>query len=108
VLVRTDAAGATFGFAAACRDAGCGFSLGFAAANGLVPARSSAWWVGQGARRASHSNGVAALDAAAVAWILSAAGGSGLFVVRIGTLGCGLASEIGQRRYPVRGAMIGR
>ena len=30
VLVRTDAAGATHGFAAACRDAGCGFSLGFA------------------------------------------------------------------------------
>ena len=30
VLIRTDAAGATHGFAAACRDAGCGFSLGFA------------------------------------------------------------------------------
>ncbi len=29
VLIRTDAAGATHGFAAACRDAGCGFSLGF-------------------------------------------------------------------------------
>jgi hypothetical protein len=30
VLIRTDAAGATYGFAAACRDAGCGFSLGYA------------------------------------------------------------------------------
>jgi len=30
VLIRTDAAGATYGFAAACRDAGCGFSLGWA------------------------------------------------------------------------------
>jgi hypothetical protein len=30
VLIRTDAAGATHGFAAACRDAGCGYSLGFA------------------------------------------------------------------------------
>ena len=30
VLIRTDSAGATYGFAAACRDAGCGFSLGFA------------------------------------------------------------------------------
>ena len=30
VLVRTDSAGATYGFAAACRQAGCGFSLGFA------------------------------------------------------------------------------
>jgi hypothetical protein len=30
VLVRTDSAGATYGFAAACREAGCGFSLGFA------------------------------------------------------------------------------
>ena len=30
VLIRTDAAGATHGFAAACRQAGCGFSLGFA------------------------------------------------------------------------------
>ena len=30
VQIRTDAAGATHGFAAACRDAGCGFSLGFA------------------------------------------------------------------------------
>jgi Transposase DDE domain group 1 len=29
VLVRTDSAGATYGFAAACREAGCGFSLGF-------------------------------------------------------------------------------
>ena len=30
VLIRTDAAGATYGFAAACREAGCGFSLGCA------------------------------------------------------------------------------
>ena len=30
VLIRTDAAGATYGFAAACRAAGCGFSLGYA------------------------------------------------------------------------------
>jgi hypothetical protein len=30
VLVRTDSAGASYGFAAACRAAGCGFSLGFA------------------------------------------------------------------------------
>jgi len=30
VLIRTDAAGATHGFAAACRKAGCGYSLGFA------------------------------------------------------------------------------
>ena len=30
VLIRTDSAGATYGFAAACRDNGCGFSLGFA------------------------------------------------------------------------------
>jgi len=30
VLIRTDAAGATYGFAAACREAGCGFSLGWA------------------------------------------------------------------------------
>jgi hypothetical protein len=30
VLIRTDAAGATYGFANACRDAGCGFSLGWA------------------------------------------------------------------------------
>jgi hypothetical protein len=30
VLVRTDSAGATYGFAAACRQAGFGFSLGFA------------------------------------------------------------------------------
>lgn len=30
VLVRTDSAGATYGFAAACRQAGCAFSLGFA------------------------------------------------------------------------------
>jgi hypothetical protein len=30
VLVRTDSAGATYGFAAACRESGCGFSLGFA------------------------------------------------------------------------------
>lgn len=30
VLIRTDAAGATHGFAAACRTAGCGYSLGFA------------------------------------------------------------------------------
>ena len=30
LLIRTDSAGATYGFAAACRDAGCGFSLGFA------------------------------------------------------------------------------
>ena len=30
VLVRTDSAGATYGFAAACHKAGCGFSLGFA------------------------------------------------------------------------------
>jgi hypothetical protein len=30
VLIRTDSAGATYGFAAACRAAGCGFSLGFA------------------------------------------------------------------------------
>jgi hypothetical protein len=30
VLVRTDSAGATYGFAAVCREAGCGFSLGFA------------------------------------------------------------------------------
>ena len=30
VLIRTDAAGATYGFAAACRAAGCRFSLGFA------------------------------------------------------------------------------
>jgi hypothetical protein len=30
VLIRTDAAGATHGFATACRGAGCGFSLGFA------------------------------------------------------------------------------
>jgi hypothetical protein len=29
VLVRTDSAGATYGFAAACRQTGCGFSLGF-------------------------------------------------------------------------------
>ena len=29
VLVRTDSAGATYGFAAACREAGCGFSFGF-------------------------------------------------------------------------------
>ncbi len=29
VLVRTDAAGATHGFAAACREHGCGYSLGF-------------------------------------------------------------------------------
>ena len=29
VLIRTDAAGATYGFAAACREAGCGFSLGY-------------------------------------------------------------------------------
>src|SRR6266702_1295901 len=29
VLIRTDAAGATHGFAAACRDTGCGYSLGF-------------------------------------------------------------------------------
>jgi len=29
VLIRTDAAGATHGFAAACRTAGCGYSLGF-------------------------------------------------------------------------------
>jgi len=29
VLIRTDAAGATYGFAAACRDAGCQYSLGF-------------------------------------------------------------------------------
>jgi hypothetical protein len=29
VLIRTDSAGATHGFAAACREAGCGFSLGF-------------------------------------------------------------------------------
>ena len=30
VLIRTDAAGATYGFAAACREAECGFSLGWA------------------------------------------------------------------------------
>jgi hypothetical protein len=30
VLVRTDAAGATHGFAAALRQRGCGFSVGFA------------------------------------------------------------------------------
>jgi hypothetical protein len=30
VLIRTDAAGATYGFAAACRQTGCGYSLGFA------------------------------------------------------------------------------
>jgi hypothetical protein len=30
VLIRTDAAGATYGFAAACREAGCGFSFGYA------------------------------------------------------------------------------
>jgi hypothetical protein len=30
LLVRTDSAGATYGFAAACREAGCGFSFGFA------------------------------------------------------------------------------
>ena len=30
VLVRTDSAGASYGFAAACHKAGCGFSLGFA------------------------------------------------------------------------------
>jgi hypothetical protein len=30
VLIRTDSAGATYGFAAACRDAGCNFSFGFA------------------------------------------------------------------------------
>lgn len=30
VLVRTDSAGATYGFAGACREAGCGYSLGFA------------------------------------------------------------------------------
>jgi hypothetical protein len=30
VLVRTDSAGATYGFAAACREAGCGFSFGLA------------------------------------------------------------------------------
>jgi hypothetical protein len=29
VLIRTDAAGATYGFAAACRASGCGYSLGF-------------------------------------------------------------------------------
>jgi Transposase DDE domain group 1 len=29
VLVRTDSAGATYGFAAACHEAGCGYSLGF-------------------------------------------------------------------------------
>jgi hypothetical protein len=29
LLIRTDAAGATYGFAAACRTAGCGYSLGF-------------------------------------------------------------------------------
>lgn len=29
VLVRTDSAGATYGFAAACRETGCGFSFGF-------------------------------------------------------------------------------
>jgi hypothetical protein len=29
VLIRTDAAGATHGFAAACRTAGCGYSMGF-------------------------------------------------------------------------------
>jgi hypothetical protein len=29
VLIRTDAAGATHGFAAACRQSGCGYSLGF-------------------------------------------------------------------------------
>ena len=29
VLVRTDAAGATYGLAAACHEAGCGFSLGY-------------------------------------------------------------------------------
>jgi hypothetical protein len=30
LLIRTDSAGATYGFAAACRQAGCGFSFGFA------------------------------------------------------------------------------
>ena len=30
VLIRTDSAGATYGFAAACREAACGFSFGFA------------------------------------------------------------------------------
>jgi hypothetical protein len=30
VLVRTDSAGATYGFATSCREAGCGYSLGFA------------------------------------------------------------------------------
>jgi hypothetical protein len=30
VLIRTDAAGATYGFAGACRETGCGYSLGFA------------------------------------------------------------------------------
>lgn len=30
VLIRTDSAGATYGFAAACHDAGCNFSFGFA------------------------------------------------------------------------------
>lgn len=30
VLIRTDSAGATYGFAAACREAGCTFSFGFA------------------------------------------------------------------------------
>jgi hypothetical protein len=30
VLIRTDSAGATYGFAAACREAGCQYSLGFA------------------------------------------------------------------------------
>jgi len=38
VLIRTDAAGATYGFAAACRAAGCGFSLGWALGEGAQAA----------------------------------------------------------------------
>jgi hypothetical protein len=47
VLIRTDAAGATYGFAAACRSAGCGFSLGYALDEGaqaaIVDLPDDAW-----------------------------------------------------------------
>ena len=52
VLIRTDSAGATYGFAAACREAGCGFSLGYAiderAQTAIVELLDEAWIAAQG------------------------------------------------------------
>jgi hypothetical protein len=65
--------------------------------------------VRQGARTASVSDGVAALGGGRRGVDSVGRGRNrGSFVVRISTPDAGLASEIGQRRYPVRGAMIGR